>query len=165
MQPTNHKMKTRLIWITLLCTFMSHVYAQENITVNGLFSGKAIIVVNGNPVMFYEGDTRQGITLLSANENRAVLEIAGKKHTMLLDQSIANEYSKPIKSTRFSVAENIIHHIELVYQSTLFFCYFSYTCEQVCICFHEVIFLSHIVWRRGTRIGKLHRKPRASQNS
>ncbi len=102
-----------------VCTSLSNtVFAQDNISVNGLFIGKAIIKINGTPVMFFEGDRKQGITLISANEDQAIIEINGKRQTMFLDLSIATEYSKPVKAVPFgqSSAKEILS-VEIVHQA------------------------------------------------
>lgn len=98
-----------LLWVT---------QAQAKISVNGLFIGKAIIKIDGKPVMFFEGDKKQGVKLISANEDRAIVEIEGKQQTMYLDLSIANEYSKPVKVVPYGQTRaNQILNVALVHQT------------------------------------------------
>lgn len=103
--------------LVVLLLLNTSAYAQPNVTVNGLFAGKAIIKINGVPTMFFEGDKKQGIKLISANEDQAIVEIKGKRHNMRLDESIANEYSKPVKPIAFGEERNEIGKVELVHQT------------------------------------------------
>ena len=108
-------MKTCLLF-TCLLLIVAAAKAEPDISINGLFTGKAIIQIDGQPIMFFEGDKRQGIKLLSANEDRAIIEVGGKRRTMLLDKRIANEYSKPVTAPDL-VSKSIIRRVELVYQA------------------------------------------------
>ena len=59
-----------------------------DIAVTALFNGKAVIVVdNGRPLTLSVGDTTpDGVKLLSATSESAVVEYAGKRQTLLLGQ-------------------------------------------------------------------------------
>ena len=59
-----------------------------DVNVIGLFSGKAVIVVNrGNPRTLAEGQsTPEGVKLISADSRGAVLEIDGKRQTLEMGQ-------------------------------------------------------------------------------
>ena len=59
-----------------------------DISVTALFNGKAVIAVdNGKPRMMSVGEsTPEGVKLLSANSESAVIEYAGKRQTLLLGQ-------------------------------------------------------------------------------
>lgn len=59
------------------------------VNVVGLFSGKAMIMVNGGqPHMLASGETTpEGIRLISADSSAAVLEIDGKRQTLNMGQS------------------------------------------------------------------------------
>lgn len=59
------------------------------VNVVGLFSGKAMVMVNGGkPHMMASGETSpEGIRLISADSNAAVLEIDGKRQTLNMGQS------------------------------------------------------------------------------
>lgn len=59
------------------------------VNIVGLFSGKAMVMVNGGkPHMMANGETSpEGIKLISADSNAAVLEIDGKRQTLNMGQS------------------------------------------------------------------------------
>ena len=59
-----------------------------DITVNALFSGKAMLVVNGGkPRMLSAGQsTPEGVKLISANSDAAVIEYNGRKQSLSLGQ-------------------------------------------------------------------------------
>jgi aspartyl protease family protein len=61
---------------------------SADIAVTALFSGKAVIVVdNGKPRTMSVGQsTPEGVKLLSANSESAVIEYGGKRQTLLLGQ-------------------------------------------------------------------------------
>ena len=52
--------------------------AEPDVRINGLFSGKAVLVVNGQTKMLRQGESFQCIKLLSANTSEAKLEINGR---------------------------------------------------------------------------------------
>ncbi len=111
---------TKNVIFILICLWAVTTHAQPEVSVNGLFAGKAIIVIDGKPTMFYEGDKKKGVKLVSANETYAVVVIKGKRHQMVLDQSIANAYSKPVKIVPYGVGvsnKNEITKVELVHQT------------------------------------------------
>jgi aspartyl protease family protein len=64
-----------------------HAHAAE-VAVTALFSGKAVIVVdNGRPRTLSAGDTTpEGVKLVAATSESAVIEYAGKRQTLLLGQ-------------------------------------------------------------------------------
>lgn len=65
-----------------------------NVTVVGLTQGKAILVVNGaKPKTLSEGQTGpDGVKLISANSEAAVLEIDGKRRTLGMGQGISTAF-------------------------------------------------------------------------
>ena len=64
-----------------------HAHAAE-VAVTALFNGKAVIVVdNGRPRTMAAGDTTpEGVKLIGATSESAVIEYAGKRQTLLLGQ-------------------------------------------------------------------------------
>lgn len=79
----------------LLAGFSDSSWAErKKITANALFPGRAVLLVNDKPVFFSTGETHQGITLVNANENRAIVKVDGEEMTLYLDKGIAEEYSK-----------------------------------------------------------------------
>jgi aspartyl protease family protein len=54
-----------------------------DVTVTGLFNGKAVLVINGSrPRTMNVGETVDGVKLVSANSETAVVEVAGKRQTL-----------------------------------------------------------------------------------
>lgn len=79
----------------LFCGILSlAAHAERKITANALFEGRAVLMVDNEPVYFFKGETRQGITLVDANENRAVIRVGGEERTLYLDMGIAEKYAK-----------------------------------------------------------------------
>lgn len=62
-----------------------------NVSVVGLFSGKAIVTINGGTqkLLRVGEKTPEGVKLLSADSNRAVLEIDGKQQSLGLGEGVA----------------------------------------------------------------------------
>lgn len=65
--------------------------AETQINVVGLFSGKAILSVNGGkPKTYAVGQTTpEGVRLLSADSNKVVLEVEGKRRELGMGQGIS----------------------------------------------------------------------------
>jgi len=64
---------------------------QVDVNVIGLFQDSAVLVINGgNPRTIRVGQsTPEGVRLISANSQQAVVEIGGKRQTLEMGQSIA----------------------------------------------------------------------------
>jgi len=64
---------------------------QVDVNVIGLFQDSAVLVINGgNPRTVRAGQsTPEGVRLISANSQQAVVEIGGKRQTLEMGQSIA----------------------------------------------------------------------------
>lgn len=62
-----------------------------NVSVVGLFSGKAIVTINGGKQKLLKAGekTPEGVKLLSADSNRAVLEIDGKQQSLGLGEGVS----------------------------------------------------------------------------
>ena len=80
-------MSKTLSLAALLIAAVSPAWCAD-ISVTALFNGKAVIVVdNGRPRTMSVGEsTADGVKLLSATSESAVVEYAGKKQTLLLGQ-------------------------------------------------------------------------------
>jgi len=67
-----------------------------DVNVIGLFSGKAVVVINrGAPRTISAGETTsEGVKLISADRNSAVMEIDGKRQTLEMGQHFATASSK-----------------------------------------------------------------------
>jgi len=66
------------------------VARATDVSVTGLFTGKAMISLNGgNPRMISVGQSIDGVKLISADSDTAVLEVDGKRKTLGLGQGIS----------------------------------------------------------------------------
>src|SRR5829696_2570427 len=77
----------RVYSLAALILVLPHARAAE-IAVTALFNGKAVLVVdNAKPRTMSVGDTTpEGVKLLGATSESAVIEYAGKRQTLLLGQ-------------------------------------------------------------------------------
>jgi aspartyl protease family protein len=68
---------------------------RTEVNVIGLFADSAVLVVNGgNPRTLKAGQTTpEGVRLVSANSQQAVIEIGGRRETLTIGQSIAGQRS------------------------------------------------------------------------
>ncbi len=80
-------------------------------TVVGLFPGKAVVVINGQPPRTISAGvkTPEGIVLVSTGADSAVLEIDGKKQTLELGQHFA-PVSSSVAATVAIAADSQGHH-------------------------------------------------------
>jgi aspartyl protease family protein len=78
---------SRLCSLAALLLFVPHAWAAE-IAVTALFNGKAVLVIdNGKPRTMSVGDaTPEGVKLVGATSESAVVEFGGKRQTLLLGQ-------------------------------------------------------------------------------
>jgi aspartyl protease family protein len=68
-----------------------HASAETQVSVVGLFSGKAVLVINGGkPRTLAAGQTSpEGVKLLSADSGKAVLEVEGKRKELGMGQGVS----------------------------------------------------------------------------
>ena len=89
----------RIISNSLLVVALSltnTVAAVEKVTVVGLFKDTAIVVIDGTRRLLRSGDTSpEGVSLISATSEEAVLEIDGKRQRYSLGSQISGSYAKP----------------------------------------------------------------------
>lgn len=76
--------------------FGSHGAFATDVNVIGLFSNKAVVVINrGNPRTLSAGETTaEGVKLISSDRNAAVMEIDGKRQTLEMGQHFATSASR-----------------------------------------------------------------------
>lgn len=65
------------------------------VEVQGLFTGAAVLKVDGTAKMLRVGQSFAGVTLVDANSQQATLEIAGERHVMKMSQRISSSYLQP----------------------------------------------------------------------
>ncbi len=87
-----------IFWILL---FAQPVVAQPlEIEVLGLFSGAALMRIDGKEKLLkVGGPAYHGIQLVNADSRQAVVEIDGKRSTMLLSDQISSDFAEPGNST------------------------------------------------------------------
>jgi aspartyl protease family protein len=70
--------------------------AAPKVAVVGLFKDKAILTIDGKQIVLRAGQTSpEGVTLVSANSEQAVLEIDGTQSAYQLGTHIGTQYAKP----------------------------------------------------------------------
>lgn len=81
--------------IFIFC-FSLNVFAEPNVSVVGLFSGKAVVNIDGKRVVLKQGKSGpKGIKLISATSTEAVIEINGKARKFGLTRDYSSQYSAP----------------------------------------------------------------------
>ena len=92
----NHTMMKPLILILLTCvtlTFQQTVNAIDKVEVQGLFSNKAVLSVDGKRHILAVGKTSpEGVKVVSVNRNGAVLEVDGKQKQYDLGSAISTSF-------------------------------------------------------------------------
>lgn len=78
------------VWMAL--GLASAVLAQPEVQVNGLFKGAAVLTIDGRQQMLREGASSGGVKLISADTQKAVVEVGGKRHELKLSQQISGSY-------------------------------------------------------------------------
>ena len=76
--------------LLLLATtfFIGQVWAETRLNVVGLFSGKALVSINGSaPQSISAGQTKNGVKLISADSESATFMVEGKRQTLKMGQA------------------------------------------------------------------------------
>jgi aspartyl protease family protein len=78
-----------LLFLSLVLSFSARAETQINVV--GLFSGKAILAINGGkPKTYATGQTTpEGVRILSADSAKVVLEVDGKRRELGMGQGIS----------------------------------------------------------------------------
>jgi len=75
--------------------FASSAYAIEKLEVQGLFSNKAVLMIDGKRHILAVGKTSpEGVKVISANSRGAVLEIDGKQKQYDLGNTVSTSFTK-----------------------------------------------------------------------
>lgn len=80
--------------LALLLLFTSICFAVD-VEVKGLFAGSAMLNINGRPSLLKTGMTIDGVTLISADSAKAVVEIEGVRHQLMVSRRISTAYKQP----------------------------------------------------------------------
>ncbi len=90
----------KLVSLLMLIMASTAALAVSNVTVLGLFKDKAVVVIDSKQRTLSVGQTSpEGVTLISANSNNAVLEIAGKRNTYPLGSQVNTNFTAPTQTT------------------------------------------------------------------
>lgn len=87
----------KLLFATALVSllFISELHAVEKLEVQGLFSSKAVLMIDGNRRILAVGETSpEGVKVISADSRGAVLEVDGKQKQYKLGNTIGTTYTK-----------------------------------------------------------------------
>ena len=90
---------TRLICLALLTTYLfTPVVYAANVKVIGLFTNKALLLIDSQQKLLSQGETFQGVTLISASGRAAVISVDGETRKLGLNQRIQGNFKKPDRS-------------------------------------------------------------------
>lgn len=85
-----------LLFCLLLLSLNSFAATGPSVKVLGLFTDKALMLVNGERKLLKKGETLHGITLISASGRGAVVRFKdGAQKKLTLNQSISHAFKKP----------------------------------------------------------------------
>ena len=89
-------MKRYLIFLALLSSFSSPVWSVDDVVVMALFANKAVLQIDGKRKVLKVGErSANGVLLVSADSEHAVLEVNGKQDTYYLGAHISGGYKAP----------------------------------------------------------------------
>lgn len=90
------KMTARILLLLLALTASNSVVAVQAVQVQALFSGKAVLLIDGNRHTISVGETSpEGVKLISADSKQAILEIDGEQAGYTLGSSVSLDFSHP----------------------------------------------------------------------
>lgn len=87
----------RALLAVTLCGCLSTAFAAEfpDVQVNGLFGGQAVLTINGKQRLLRSGQTSpEGVSLVSATLERAVVSYAGQRRRLALSERVAGSYKQ-----------------------------------------------------------------------
>ena len=77
----------RILLMLITTFFASYALAETHLNVVGLFSGKALVSINGGaPQSIGAGQTKNGVKLISADSESATFMVEGKRQTLKMGQ-------------------------------------------------------------------------------
>lgn len=86
----------QIITALLLLLVTTAAMAVDKVVVVGLFKDRAILTIDGKQQLLKAGETSpEGVHLVSANSQEAVLEINGERDTYKLGTHISSQFSEP----------------------------------------------------------------------
>ena len=101
-------MAKRFLLPSLLGLMLGFAQAAEvNVKVIALFTGKAMLQVNGKQKIVQQGETFEGVLLKQATGRGAIVVIDGKESKLNLNQSIAGNFKKPERANLRIYPDNV----------------------------------------------------------
>ncbi len=80
--------KNKILLAITAVLFAGQALAETRLNVVGLFSGKALVSINGgSPESIAAGQTKNGVKLISANSESATFMVEGKRQTLKMGQA------------------------------------------------------------------------------
>jgi aspartyl protease family protein len=77
--------------LALILTFACTAVLAQSVALQGMLGGKALLIIDGTaPKTVAAGDTYKGVKVLSTSGDEAVVEIAGKRHTLRVGEAPAS---------------------------------------------------------------------------
>jgi len=95
----------RKLPLLVLALCLQVAWASAPLEVVGLFRDRAVIRLPGAEVMLKVGETKQGVTLLSADANKAVVRHAGATYDLGLSNRVSGGY-QPVEQTQVVLASD-----------------------------------------------------------
>lgn len=74
--------------------FAEFAWSVAPVEVVGLFRDRAVIRLSSGEIMLRVGETKQGVTLLSADANQAAVRYAGQRYDLGLSNRVAGNYQR-----------------------------------------------------------------------
>jgi hypothetical protein len=109
--------KALLAAIVVVCLWGGPAAGEETLTVNGFFGDKAILTVDGEPVIFAVGEKKNGIALLETGRDYALVRVHGKEKKLFIDQAIPKNLVAPREYKQNSTAKSHIIDVRLLHQT------------------------------------------------
>jgi aspartyl protease family protein len=83
--------------LAVFCTILLRVapIAAVEVEVQALFTGAAMLKIEGKSQLLKSGESFGGVTLLEANSSRALIELDGKKQQVTVSQRISGSFETP----------------------------------------------------------------------
>jgi aspartyl protease family protein len=76
-------MRTSFLCPALLLALVANASLAQSVALSGMSGSKALVVIDGSAPRFMSaGQTHQGVRLISAQDDTAVIEIEGKRQTL-----------------------------------------------------------------------------------
>ncbi len=92
-------------FLILLVFVCGHSLAVDKIKIVGLFKDKAVIIIDGKQRVLRKNATSpEGVTLISANSNEAILEVDGERKNYTLGNQVSIKFSETEPGRTVSIA-------------------------------------------------------------